>query len=122
MVGVEHRRVNHNSVVVEVAHEAHGLEVKDFQGAVFTRGEEPLVVLLELKSCDVASVPLKKSLLVDNLTGASLGDFVDFDRVVGSDPEVLAVLRHCKLVDLRGWVVDGDLHLGQARVHVPKLD
>ena len=101
-------------MVVKVPHEASRLEVEDFERAIFTGGEEPLVVLLELKSRNVAGVTFEVALLVDDLTGAGLRNLIDLDKVVRGDAQILAVRRHGKLVDLGGGCIDIDLLLREA--------
>jgi len=59
LVRMEHRRVDHHAVVVEVAHESARLEVEDLERTVFARCEEPLVVSLEVQGSDVACVALE---------------------------------------------------------------
>jgi len=110
LVGVQHCSVDHHTVVIEIPHEAHGFEVKHLQGTVLTRCEEPLVVFLELKRCDVARMSLEKSFLVDDLARAWLRNLVHLDYVVGCDTQILTIDRHGQLVDLGGGGVNRDLH------------
>ena len=114
--------VDHHSIVVKVAHEPTSFEVEDLESAIFACCEEPLVISLEVKGSDIASMALKETFLVDGLAMTSLWDLIHFHLVVGRHAQVFAICCHCKLVDLRGGRVNRDLHRGQARVHVPELD
>ena len=59
-------RVNHDAIIVEIPHEAKRLEIEDFECAIFTSCEKPLVILLELNSGDIARVALLLAGQVDD--------------------------------------------------------
>ncbi|TNV72769.1 hypothetical protein FGO68_gene5246 [Halteria grandinella] len=58
LIRTEHRAIDHDPVVVEVAHVPGRFEVKYLQGAIFRGSEKPLVVTLEAEGGDVARVAL----------------------------------------------------------------
>ena len=57
-------RIYHDALVIEIAHKAGSLEVEDFESSVFARRKEPLIVSLEVKRSDIASMAFKQALLV----------------------------------------------------------
>jgi len=77
LIGTEHRAIDHDPVVIEVAHVAGRLEVEDLQRAVFRGREEPLVVPLEAEGGDVARVALIGYFVFMR------EDIVDFHHIVG---------------------------------------
>ena len=69
--------------------------------SVFASSEEPLVVLLKLECCDVASVALELCFAICcNSAHCIVGYIVDFDKIVGSDAHVFAVSSQSEFVDL----------------------
>lgn len=70
LVRVQDCRINHYALVVKIAHEASSFKVKYLECAILAGREEPLVVTLEFKRCDVTSVPLEQTFLVDGLPSA----------------------------------------------------
>jgi len=107
---MQHCRVDHHPVIVEIPHEANRFEVEHLQGAVLACCKEPLVVFLELKSRDVSCMSLEKAFLIDDLAGARLWNLIYLNYIMSCYAQILAIGCHGKLVDLRRRTVNCNLH------------
>ena len=98
---MEHCTVDADSIIIKIAHPSSCLEIEDFDCSVFASSEKPLVVLLKLERCDVASVALELCFAICcNSAHCIVGNIVDFDKIVGSDAHVFAVSSQSEFVDL----------------------
>jgi|688.fasta_scaffold526269_1 hypothetical protein len=86
---MQHSSVNHDALVVEVAHEACHLEIKNFQSAVLTTRKKPLVIFLKAQRSDISSVAFEGDFTTRLSIGYSIDRyFVYLDNIVSSDSQI----------------------------------
>lgn len=84
---MQHSSVNHDTMVVEVAHEACHLEIKNFECTILATRKEPLVIFLEAQRSDISSVAFKGDFTTRLSIGYSIDRYlIHFDNIVGSNP------------------------------------
>ena len=89
---MQHSSVNHDTLIVKVAHEACHLEIKDFQRAVLATGEEPFVVFLEAQRSDICSMTFERDFTSRLSIWYSINRYlVHLNNIVSSDPQIPAI-------------------------------
>ena len=119
LVRVKHCAIDHNSAIIEVAHESCSLEIKYLKCRVFRSCEEPFIVLLKTKCRDVTLMSFKWHFRQRWHVWIH-AELIDFHDLMRRNPDVLSIGGDSQFVNVWFWVCD--LSRCHSSVHIPELD